>query len=342
MKKYNKNMRIILLFIILSSFKLHAQEEVSLTQLTVKQYGTEYDANYIIEGIDCTYLTTNYSSDSTRFFYNDELFTGIGTIYNSDQTTFITFQNGKLHGHWRDVMWSNFGLWHEGYFEDGLKEGWWVLGRIDLYTETDEGTWIKGSIDLYIEIENGTRFEERDITRSEYSKGELIKERYYDRDWLTELPSIEGYREITYHNGQAEDVHRYINMEIFRGEKTSGPKNGTETYYVSKDSTLKEVLLFKKGYIVSKNRFKNDTLLYVDQYVIQDRAYNIKRTNFYGNGNIKNQGLIITEFETKAGEWLYYSIEGILHKKEIYKGLFQTPITTHYNSDGSIKLNKSH
>ena len=60
-------MRIILLFIILSSFKLYAQEEVSLTQLKVKQYGNEYDVNYIITGLDLTYLTTNYSSDSKRF-----------------------------------------------------------------------------------------------------------------------------------------------------------------------------------------------------------------------------------------------------------------------------------
>jgi len=318
-------MRIILLFIILSSFKLYAQEEVSLTQLSVKQYGNEYDVNYIIAGLDLTYLTTNYSSDSTRFYYNDKLFTGIGTISNSDQTTFIAFQNGKLDGHWRDVMWSNGGLLHEGYFKDGLKEGWWHSGSIDLGPETKDGTEFKESV----------------LTRSEYSKGELIKERFFGRDWLTEIHTIDGYREIIYHNGQVVDVHKYINMETFRGEKTSGPKNGTETYYVSKDSTLKEVLLFEKGYIISKNRFKNDTLLHVDKYVIQDKQYNIKRTNYYGNGTIKSQGLIITEFDAKAGEWLYYSIEGILLKKVIYKGLFQNPITTHYNSDGSVKLNKS-
>ncbi|MDG1781863.1 MAG: hypothetical protein P8H59_12970 [Flavobacteriales bacterium] len=325
-------MRIILLFIILSSFKLSAQIELPLTELKVKQYGNEYDVDYIITGLDLTYLTTNYSRDSTRFYYNDKLFTGIGEIYNSDQSTFITFQNGKLDGHWRDIMWSNGGLLHEGFFKDGLKEGWWHSGSIDLGPETKDGT----------------EFKERVMTRSEYSKGELIKERYFGRDWLTEIPSIQGYREITYRDGQAEDVHKYINMEIFRGAKTldghntSGPKNGTETYYVSKDSTLTEVLLFKKGYIISKNRFKNDTLLHVDEYVIQDKDYNIKRTNYYGNGNIKSQGLIITEFDAKAGEWLYYNIEGLLHKKEIYEELFQTPITTHYNSDGSVKLNKSH
>ena len=66
-----------------------------------------------------------------------------------------------------------------------------------------------------------------------------------------------------------------------------------------------------------------------------------QRTHYYGNGTIKSQGLIITGFNAKAGEWLYYSIEGILLKKVIYKGLFQNPITTHYNSDGSVKLNKS-
>lgn len=314
-------MRIILFFTILSSFELYSQEEVSLTQLTVYQYGNEYEVNYIIEGIDYTYLTTNYSSDSTRFYYNDELFSGIGRIYNSGQSTFITFLNGKLHGHWRDVMWSNFGLWHEGYFEDGLKEGSWVEGHIDLYPETEEGT----------------RFEERDIKRSEYSKGELIKERYYDRDWLTELDSIGGYREITYHNGQAVDVHKYMNMETFRGEKTGGPKNGSETYYVSKDSILREVLLFENGYILSKRTFKKDTILNLDNYVINGIDYNIDRTCFYSNGNVRSKGLIITEFDVKSGEWLYYDADGLLNKKEVYQKLFQSPITTHYNSDGTIK-----
>jgi hypothetical protein len=314
-------MRIILFLAILSSLKLFAQEEVSLKQLTVKQYGAEYEVSHIIEAIDYTYLTTNYSSDSTSFYYNDELFTGIGTIYNIDQSTFINFQNGKLHGHWRDVMWSNFGLWHEGFFEDGLKDGVWIEGSIYLYPETDEGT----------------RFEERDIQRSEYSKGELIKERYFGRDWLTELPNIEGYREITYHNGQVEDVHRYFDIETFRGEKPSGPKNGTETYYVSKDSLLKEVLLFENGYLLSKSTFKNDTILITDLYIINGLDYNIERTYFYSNGNVRSKGLIISEFDVKSGEWLYYSAEGLLNKKEIYQKLYQTPIITNYNSDGTIK-----
>ena len=320
-------MRIILLIMLLSTFKLNAQIELPLTQLKVKQFGNEYDANYIIRGIDLTYLTTNYSSDSTCFYYNDELFSGIGRIYNSDQSTFITFQNGKLDGHWRDVMWSNHGLLHEGCFKDGLKEGWWHSGSIDLGPET----------------KNGTEFKERVMTRSEYSKGELIKERYFGRDWLTELQNIEGYREISYHNGQAEDVHKYINMEIFRGkktldgEKTGGPKNGTETYYTLKDSIIKEVLLFDNGYILSKSTFKNDTMLNIDKYIIDGKEYNIHQTHFYSNGNIQSKGLFITEFNVKSGEWLYYSAEGLLNKKEIYQRLLQPPIITHYNSDGTIK-----
>ena len=103
---------------------------------------------------------------------------------------------------------------------------------------------------------------------------------------------------------------------------------------------------FTASEVVSLGRIPHQTGIQkdneiVDKYVIQDKQYNIKRTNYYGNGTIKSQGLIITEFDAKAGEWLYYSIEGILLKKVIYKGLFQNPITTHYNSDGSVKLNKS-
>ena len=317
-------MRIILLITILSNFKLYAQIELSLSQLKVKQYGNEYDANYIfrgpLEGADYTYLTTNYSVDSTHFYYHDELFSGICTRNSSDQSTTVTFQNGKLHGQWRDVNWSNSGLYHKGYFKDGLKEGWWNSGYTDRET-----------------------FKETLWTRSEYDKGKLIRERYYYRDWCTMLSGIQGYREITYHNGQAEDVHKYMNMENFRGENTldgkttSGPKNGTETYYVSKDSILQNVLLFDNGYILSKSTFKNDTLLKIDKYTIDGTKYNIHQTYFYSNGNIESKGSFIRESNVKSGQWLYYNKNGLLIKKEVYHDGLYKPITTYYNSDGSVK-----
>jgi hypothetical protein len=335
-KKLSKNMRIILLIAILSNFKLNAQIELSLSQLKVKQFGNEYDANYIItgplEGADLTYLTKNYSADSTRFYYHDELFSGICTINSSDQSNAITFQNGKLHGHWRAINWSNDGLYTKGYFKDGLKEGWWSSGYADreTYKET---------------LETRSESEEETLgTREEYDKGKLIRERYYYRDWTTMLSGIQGYREITYHNGQAEDVHKYMNMENFRGENTldgkttSGPKNGTETYYVSKDSILKNVLLFDNGYILSKSTFKNDTLLKIDKYTIDGTKYNIHQTYFYSNGNIESKGSFNRWYNAKSGEWLFYNKDSLLIKKEVYHDLLsRKPITTYYNSDGSVK-----
>ena len=335
-KKLSKNMRIILLIAILSNFKLYAQIELSLSQLKVKQFGNEYDANYIItgplEGADLTYLTKNYSADSTRFYYHDELFSGICTINSSDQSNAITFQNGKLHGHWRAINWSNDGLYTKGYFKDGLKEGWWSSGYADreTYKET---------------LETRSESEEETLgTREEYDKGKLIRERYYYRDWTTMLSGIQGYRERTYHNGQAEDVHKYMNMENFRGENTldgkttSGPKNGTETYYVSKDSILKNVLLFDNGYILSKSTFKNDTLLKIDKYTIDGTKYNIHQTYFYSNGNIESKGSFNNSYNAKSGEWLFYNKDSLLIKKEVYHDLLsRKPITTYYNSDGSVK-----
>ena len=86
-----------------------------------------------------------------------------------------------------------------------------------------------------------------------------------------------------------------------------------------------------------KIKEQKDDCLNLDNYVINGIDYNIDRTCFYSNGNVRSKGLIITEFDVKSGEWLYYDADGLLNKKEVYQKLFQSPITTHYNSDGTIK-----
>ena len=317
-------MKTILLFGILCCCKLFAQKEVQLSEITVKQNGAEYDISKFITGLDYTYLTNEYSSKSTFFYFNKKLFTGVGKIDDSYQQTSIHFKNGRIHGNWRDIIWGNSGMYHEGNFEDGLMQGAWLEGFYVFYADTTVN-----------EIKM-TPFEVEIYKKIEYENNKVIKESYYGHDWLTGIPNIAGYREIIFLDEEPSGPQTYVNEDEFRGKKIAGPKNGIETYYLSNDSINKEVLLFKNGYIISKSSYENDYLISKEEYIDNNEKYEVKVTDFYENEVIRSTGIILPEFNReKSGEWFFYKPDGVLFKKVFFKVL-EEPIETYYNADGEI------
>lgn len=317
------------LLTILTVVNAHAQQEVELSALTVKQFGEEYTPDHVIGGLDYTQTTSNYVSDSTRFYLNDVLFSGVASISNAWQESSFHFESGRLHGLWYDVIWSNSNLWHQGYYDNGVKQGWWFEGTVHLQQDS-------------IASVSATLFEEEVYRKSFYKQGELTLERYTGRDWTSGLTEIDGYREITFANGRAQDVHRYYDAESFRGEKNSGPKNGMETYWLDADSVSKVILHFDDGYLRLKETFRQNTLIQSEEYLVQDLNYNVVRFEYHPNGMLKSRGLILSEYDVKSGEWLYYREDGSLFKKEVYPqgDVFAPPWTTLFHKDGTAVQKK--
>ena len=100
-------------------------QKVELYKIKVKTSNKVIDIKSIIVGEDYTYLSDLYSSKETKFYYNNQLFTGIGYIENENQITRIAFKNGIIDGLWYDRIIWNQNSTNEWIFVNGEKEGGW-------------------------------------------------------------------------------------------------------------------------------------------------------------------------------------------------------------------------
>ena len=88
----------------------------------------------------------------TKFYFQNELFTGIGFIENENQITRISFKNGTIDGHWYDRIIWNQNMTTEGNFVNGVKDGIWKtyydgeLGHTEIYENGVLKNWLNFSI----------------------------------------------------------------------------------------------------------------------------------------------------------------------------------------------------
>ena len=78
-----------------------------------------------------TFTSDQYSADSTRFYLNGVLYTGVGLIDNMEQYTIINFKKGRLDGLWYERLYRNADNTIKGNYKKGLRNGQWEVGWYD-------------------------------------------------------------------------------------------------------------------------------------------------------------------------------------------------------------------
>ena len=296
------------LFLLFCINHTKAQDTISLTNLIVKKNNIEYEINEVITGVDLTYLSDEYSADSTLFIYQDKLFTGVGLISDSSQYTLINFKKGRLHGLWFDIMYWNSYILNKGKFKNGLKHGEWIDGSANAFRETTS------------------------IYKTEvYKKGILDgPQRYYGS--YNGLYTNEGYQELVYKNGELVGANVFHNLD--HTLKTS--KDTVSGW----DNTEITINTFKNGLLTRQETLRNDTIFQIKEFEAYNLTYNLLVTNFHKNGVIESTGQL-HDYWRKSGEWLFYNNNGVLVKKEYWEwpsGWYNShkTKTTFFNTDGSI------
>ena len=292
-----------------------AQDTISLTNVTVNKGNVAYEIGEVITGYDYTYLSDEYSADSTLFFYQDKLFTGVGLISDSYQYTLITFKKGRLHGLWLDIMHGNAGYMNKGQFKNGLKHGEWIDGSANTLRET--------TIIYKTEV---------------YNKGILDgPQRYYG--YNNGRYTNEGYQEFKFKNGELVSASVFHNLD-------HTIKTSKDTVIDSWDNTKININTFKDGLLTRQETLINDTIFQIKEFEAHNLTYNILVTNFHRNGEIESTGQL-HDYTRKSGEWLFYKNDGVLVKKEYWEwpsgwDMSHKTKTTFFNTDGSIDNTVNH
>ena len=240
------------MLVIFSIHQLVAQDTVNLTEITARSNKKEFKLLFeIFEITDINLIMTeNYSITNTRFFYNNNLFSGVGIIKDSNQHTIMSFTNGRLNGFWYDLNIWNGSFYTKGRYSNGLKNGEWINGdSLMIYSKE---TYFNGLL-------NG-------------------KQKYYTNEYISK-----GYCEEEYESGKKINATRYFNLN-------GSLKNENDTIVQDYNTSYKEINSFKEGILLQQNKFRNNKIFEKTDFKIKDLIYHKFRTHYFDNGNIESSG----------------------------------------------------
>ena len=311
----NKIKLTILLFIVLGIRHSYAQDTTELSNIVAIKNNIEYNIGTVLisDVLDYnTFTSDQYSADSTRFYLNGVLYTGVGLIDNMEQYTIINFKKGRLDGLWYERLYRNADMTIKGNYKKGLRNGQWEDGWYD------STQYILNGI---VSFKNGLL------------NGPIIFYAFYNV-----VKDKDVYTEKRFKNGVKVSPEKFFSLD---GKIKNGIEINTniQSYKYSKPITEKNT--FEKGIIKRQEISIDDTVIQINEFSISYTSYYTYRTNFHNNGTIESKGQLF-DFINELGEWFFYDDKGVLLKKQLWERPLEGDFseitkTVYFNTDGSIK-----
>lgn len=305
----------LLLFIVLFTGLLFSQDTTDLSNIITKKNNIESAISKVLvsDVLDYnTFTSDQYSADSTRFYLNGELYTGVGLIDNMEQYTIINFKKGRLDGLWYERLYRNADMTVKGNYKKGLRNGQWEDGRYDSTQYILDGT---------VSFKNGVL------------NGPSI---FYA--FSNVVQSQDVYTEVRFKNGVQVSPEKFFSLD---GRIKNGIEinSNIQSYKYSKPITEKNT--FEKGIITRQEISIDDTVIQINEFSINETSYHTNRTKFHHNGRVESKGQLF-DFVHEIGEWFFYDDQGVLLKKQLFERPFEKDFTeiteiVYFNADGSIK-----
>lgn len=265
--KISSRIKIFSFFYIISFFSFSQKDTISIEQLEVLSplvSLTTIPADNVIVGRDYIFLQ-NYEPETTLFYYQGDLFSGVAKYDDSSHLTLISFLEGKIHGRWYDeTIWNNH-LTFEGQYVNGFKHGLWKsssfghLFRTENYlNDTLHGKQVSYvdyfSDDRYLYELNGIKINSAANIESNFVGGMLTEESYVFPDG-TFLHGELIYKQIE--NGDTVKVnHKFFAKGKFTGE--------ISYCYNDKSIISTEYHLLENG-LVEKKEYDCNTGMLIDE-----------------------------------------------------------------------------
>jgi len=174
-----------------------------------------------------------------------------------------------------------------GYNLQGWQEDYYSSGKV-----LHKGFYIDGQIKAFKNFYEDGQIE-RNFTTTDPARCAI--DIYY--------PNGKVQKQILYYNGKPQNEYTYFT-------------NGNPESITEKDKEIQ--------YIFKKNRYFENGFISSEMELIDKKNKKYTAKEYYENGKIKEEGVLTLNLEKKDyekdGEWSYYDSNGILIKKEKYKG----------------------
>jgi len=311
----NKIKLTILLFIVLGIRHSYAQDTTELSNIVAIKNNIEYNIGTVLisDVLDYnTFTSDQYSADSTRFYLNGVLYTGVGLIDNMEQYTIINFKKGRLDGLWNERLYRNADMTVKGNYKKGLTNGQWEDGHYDS---------TQYILDGIVSFKNG-----------------LLNGPFIFYAFSNVVKNEDVYTKTRFKNGVNVSPEKFFSLN---GKIKNGIEINTniQSYKYSKPFTEKNT--FEKGIIKRQEISIDDTVIQVNEFSISHTSYYTYRTNFHNNGTIESKGQLF-DFVNELGEWFFYDDKEVLLKKQLWERRLEGDFseitkTVYFNTDGSIK-----
>ena len=240
-------------FIFLNELSFSQVDTILIQQLEVTINGLPEEVNTIIVGSDYTFLQ-NYEPSNTLFTYKNKPFTGVAQQVDTNQITYIGFQNGIVHGRWFDETIWNGNLRFEGKYVNGEKSGQWIesFGNNVFRIENYENNRRNGVSKIFIDVQsidnpfysfNASPLKMNLRVEEEYKNDELVSETFFFENG----EKIDG--ELKYSSWNTETLDTLtISIEYFKAGKFQGKR----LYCYESEEINAEFHLLETGAVMNK------------------------------------------------------------------------------------------
>ena len=250
---------------------------------------TTIPADNVIVGRDYIFLQ-NYEPETTLFYYQGDLFSGVAKYDDSSHLTLISFLEGKIHGRWYDeTIWNNH-LTFEGEYVNGLKNGIWLSSNFgQLYRQENYlNDILNGKQITYIDYFStkdrtyeldGVKINTAARIESNYLNGVLTDETYL----LSDETALNGV--LILKNIENIDSTIELNRDFFKDGKFIGSIN-----YCYNDPTIisLEYHLLESG-LVEKKEYDCYTGTLTDEGLFKPNKLFTSNLNFMNEEDFERQ-----------------------------------------------------